>query len=75
MVVNYIYNPNGQIEYAVIPYNIWDSIKNYAVGFEIKAEKKRKFDPTEYVGMLSHYNFDIEYELQEMRNQWTRDLL
>jgi len=75
MVVNYIYNANGQIEYAVIPYNIWDSIKNYAVSFEIKAEKKLKFDPTEYVGMLSHYNFDIEYELQEMRNQWTRDLL
>jgi len=75
MVVNYIYNANGQIEYAVIPYNIWDSIKNYAVNFEIKAEQKRKFDPTEYVGMLSHYNFDIENELQEMRNQWTRDLL
>ncbi len=75
MVVNYIYNTNGQIEYAVIPYNVWDSIKNYAELFEIKSEKKNEFDPTEFIGMLSHYNFDLEVELQEIKKQWTRDLL
>lgn len=75
MVVNYIYNTNGQIEYAVIPYNVWDSIKNYTELFEIKSEKKNEFDPTEFIGMLSHYNFDLEVELQEIKKQWTRDLL
>jgi len=75
MIVNYIYNTNGQIEYAVIPYDIWDSIKNYAIDLELKSKNKQEFDPSEFVGMLSHYNFDLDYELQEMRNQWTRDLL
>jgi hypothetical protein len=75
MVVNYIYDKTGRIEYAVIPYNIWDSIKNYAIPFELKSEKKQKFEPTDFIGMLSHYNFDLEYEFQQMRNQWTRDLL
>ncbi len=74
MIVNYIYDKTGQIEYAVIPYNIWDSIKNYAVLNDKDAEKK-KFEPSEFIGMLSHYDLDIEYELQQMRKQWTRDLL
>jgi hypothetical protein len=69
MIVNYIYNKSGQIEYAVIPYEIWDSIKNYAIDLEIKSEKKQEFDPGKFVGMLSHYNFDLESELQEIRNQ------
>ena len=75
MVVNYIYNVNGQIEYAVIPYKIWDSIKSYAIINESKVEKKQNFDPAEFIGMLSHNNFDLEYELQQIRNQWTDDLL
>jgi len=75
MIVNYIYDKTGQIEYAVIPYRIWDSIKDYAIPDETVAEKKPEFDPTRFIGMLSHYNFDLEDELQQMRKQWTRDLL
>jgi len=75
MIVNYIYDKTGQIEYAIIPFNIWDSIKNYANHIETDAEKKQKFEPSEFIGMLSHYNLDIEYELQQMKKQWTKDLL
>ena len=75
MIINYIYNENGQIEYAVIPYHVWNSIKSYVIKTENMAAKKSDFDPTEFIGMLSHYNFDLEDELQQMRNQWTRGLL
>ena len=75
MIINYICNEDGQIEYAVIPYNVWNSIKSYANSTEIKEEKEPDFDPIEFIGMLSHYSFDIEEEIQQMRNQWPRDLL
>ena len=42
---------------------------------EIKNEKEPDFDPTQFIGMLSHYNFDIEDELQQIQNEWPRDLL
>ena len=42
---------------------------------EILDEKKHDFDPTDFIGLLSSYNFDLEDVLQQMRNQWTRDLL
>ena len=51
MIVNYIYDKTGQIEYAVIPFNIWDSIKNYAEHIETEAEKKQNFDPSQFIGM------------------------
>jgi hypothetical protein len=41
---------------------------------EIKDEKRPDFDPTEFIGMLSHYSFDLEDELQQMRNLWPGDL-
>jgi hypothetical protein len=37
--------------------------------------RKPDFDPTEFIGMLSHYNFDLEDEMQQMRNQWPEVLL
>ncbi len=42
---------------------------------EINKEKEHDFDPTAFIGMISHYNLDLEYELQQIRNQWNRDLL
>ena len=42
---------------------------------EINDEKEPVFDPTEFIGMLSHYNLDLDDEFQQMRIQWTRDLL
>ena len=75
MVVNYIYNANGQIEYAVIPWHLWDKVKEYAENSvtKKKSQIKKKFNPSEFRGILSHYNFDIEQELKNMRDQWTRN--
>ena len=42
---------------------------------ELNNEKEPVFDPAEFIGMLSPYNIDLEDELQQMRNQWTRDLV
>ncbi len=71
MQVKYIYNPAGQLESAIIPYKIWDSIQKYLPKKLSKPKQiKIEFDPTEFIGMLSHYNFDIETELKEMRAEW-----
>jgi len=76
MLVNYIYNGNGQIEYAVVPYDIWKNVKSLAQNAENKAKTENKsFDPTSYIGMLSHYKFDIETELSELRSEWKDDIL
>lgn len=75
MKINYIYNTAGKIEYAVIPYYIWNKVKGYTENLvkERTTPKKIKFNPSEFRGMLSHHNFDIELELKNMRDEWTRN--
>ncbi len=75
MTVNYIYNVKGQIEYAVIPYYLWNKVKEYAENSEIEktTQKKEKFNPSEFRGIFSYNNNEIEQELNNMRDQWTRD--
>ncbi len=73
MKLNYIYNRIGNIEYVVVPFNIWNELSVYAETFEkkITQQSSPKFKPSEFRGMLSHHNFNIENELQNMREQWT----
>ncbi len=75
-MVKYVYNSNGKIEYALIPYMIWKKIKIYIDNDEIvlPIKNKKEFNPSEYRGMLSHLNLDIEQEIKNLRNQWTRNI-
>lgn len=81
--INYIYNPNGIAEYAVIPIEIWENLKSYLpktknlgekVNMKIKEENK-EFNPEEYIGLTSHLNLDVEAELKEIREGWDKRLL
>ncbi len=75
MNVNYIYNTIGKIEYVVVPFPLWDRMKDYAEKIEDNnAIKKEEFNPSEFRGMLSHHDFDIEQELLNMKDQWTRNI-
>ena len=73
MKLNYIYNTVGNIEYVVVPFNIWNKVSVYAETIEktTVSQNSKDFRPSEFRGMLSHYNFNIEQELQNMREQWT----
>lgn len=75
MVVKYIYNSNGKIEYTLVPYIIWKDLKKYIDNDKIitPIKNKKEFNPSEYRGMLSHLNLDIEKEIQNLRNQWTKN--
>ncbi len=77
MIINYIYNTNGQPEYAVVPYMIWEALeKKFDENTKRIANRiKNKFNPSDYRGILSHLNLDIELEIQNMRSEWTRDTL
>jgi len=72
MTLNYIYNHTGKIEYVVIPFYIWNEVKNYADVIDSTVSKKKTdlFTPSEYRGIISHHNLDIEQELQNIRDQW-----
>lgn len=76
MKLNYIYNHVGQIEYVIVPSYLWDKVKDYAEKTEKSTTKQKgdKFNPSEFRGMLSHHNFDIEHELQNMKKQWIRNI-
>jgi hypothetical protein len=75
MVLNFIYNQAGQPEYAVVPIQIWEMLKqhlNQPVFFVPPTTvAPPKIDPTQYQGMLRYKNLDIEAELQKMRSEWT----
>ena len=76
MTVNYIYDSKGAIEYAIIPYIEWKKLKkNISINKNrnIKDDDK-DFDPSEYRGMLSHLNLDIEKELKNMKSQWNTNI-
>ena len=76
MEVKYIYNDKGQIESAVIPLKIWNKFKIYILESEkeTKNNKDNEFNPEDYKGLLSHYNFDIEHEIENIKEQWKRNI-
>lgn len=76
MTINYIYDQQGTLEYAIVPADVWEAVKKYAPATElstpIKAPEDEPFDPTEFYGMLSHLDLDIEQELLDMRKGWIK---
>ena len=80
---NYIYDEKGIAEYVVLPVKIWEVLKPYLSLKEINTSENKpveftnqnsaKFDPKDYYGIISHLNLDIEQELKNMRNEWTRN--
>lgn len=73
MSVNYIYNSQGQPEYAVIPINEWESVKKLIKENTLKSNLN-EFKPSDYKGILSNLKLDLDSEIIEMRNQWTRNI-
>lgn len=76
MNVNYIYNTKGNIESVIIPYYVWDALKVHIEKLEASEieNKENEFDPSEFCGILSHHNLNIEQELLDMKDQWTRTI-
>ncbi|MBC8488599.1 MAG: hypothetical protein H8D45_21445 [Bacteroidetes bacterium] len=76
MTVNYIYDSNGAIEYAIIPYSVWKKLKQSITIKKIEKFKddEKDFNPSEYRGLLSHLNLDIEKELKNMKDQWNTNI-
>lgn len=70
MTINYIYNPTGQVEYAIIPISLWELVKPYLEQKVAVSPKTPAFNPLRYKGMLKHLDLDIEHELKMMRNEW-----
>jgi hypothetical protein len=78
MVINYIYNDKGVAEYVIIPTDIWDIVQDYLKNKKIKIEspeipKHKKINPKEFYGTISHLKLDIDQELKNMREEWTRN--
>ena len=73
MKLNYIYNNTGSIEYVVVPLNIWDKLNVYTEKIK-KETKKNKFNPANFRGLLANHNFNIEEELQNIKEEWKRNI-
>jgi hypothetical protein len=76
MDVNYIYNAQGQPEYAVIPYLIWKKLQiDKKINFNILSnDTHKKFNPADYKGILCDLNLDTEAEISDLRKQWKRNI-
>jgi len=74
-VINYIYNQQGGIEYAVIPYMLWLNVKDYINTNSVteKNEKFREFNPKQFKGILKTGNSiaQIDKQIQKMRDEWS----
>lgn len=74
--LNYIYDQSGNKEYVVVPLSLWEKIKGYIpkIDNKISVKPKNKFNPEKYYGLISNMNLDIEQELKDIREQWTRNI-
>lgn len=73
MRINYIYDPNGALEYALVPIELWERVQHYLPQNMLDAEvmpSNNSFEPNDYVGMLSHLGLDMEQEITNMRSEW-----
>lgn len=73
MLVNYIYNENGQVEYVIIPIAAWNLVQKQIPNWVIKKDKPNpdsKFNPLKYKGLIKNLHIDIEQELKGMREEW-----
>ncbi len=78
MTVNYIYNTNGQIEYAILPLELWQILERH-LPIELAAKLKiptpqPQFDPQKYYGILAPLQLDVETELKQMRQEWNKHI-
>ena len=64
MLIEYIYDQNGQATHVVVPVSVWDNLKQHL---------EKPFNPSDYHGFISHLNLDIEQEIQTLRSEWNRD--
>ncbi len=79
---NYIYNENGVPEYVVLPFKLWESVKDFVQtkkkkDTEIKENQTvttENFNAKDFYGILSPLNLDIETELKTMREEWNRTI-
>ncbi len=73
-ILNYIYDEKGSPEYVVIPIKLWNSVKKL---INFNGDKNNSinenFNPEEYYGLTSGLNLNIEEELKNIREEWTRD--
>ena len=77
MTVNYIYNTSGQIEYAILSLELWQTVQQH-LPTELAAKLKMPtpkppFDPKKYYGILAPLQLDVEAELKQMRQEWNRN--
>jgi len=67
MEVRYIYNENGEKENVIIPYKEWLQIRAM-----MKMTTEKTFDPDKYKGIYKDSELDLEQEINNLRNEWTR---
>ena len=77
MAIQYIKNDVGQITYAVVPIDIWESTLSQAHEpiVEYGKDKDKSFDVRDYFGIINLNMTDkqIAHELNELRSEWDRD--
>lgn len=79
MDVQYIKNDNGQIAYAVVPIDVWESTLSQAhepvIAYGKVKDKDKPFDVRDYFGIinLNMTEEQIAHELNELRSEWDRD--
>lgn len=76
MNISYIYNTSGQAEYAVIPMLLWQELSRSLGNEKIAASnpKPPMFNPRNFKGLLNGLNLDVDVEISNMRNEWTRNI-
>jgi hypothetical protein len=67
MIVQYIYNENGEKESVIIPYKEWEKIHS-----TIKKERSEDFDPDEYRGIYKGLKLNLDEEIKNLRDEWSR---
>jgi hypothetical protein len=78
MDVQYIKDDKGQVAYAVVPIEVWESTLSQAdepvTAYRSKKEHKKPFNPDDFLGIMSYPIEFLDAEIKKMRGEWDRDI-
>ncbi len=74
MQLQYILNESGEKQSVIIPYHEWKKIRNRLDEPTDSREKKQFFNPVDYFGIYKERNLNLDEEIENLRDEWTRDI-
>ncbi len=68
--IKYIYSDTGEVEAAIVPIQAWRAVEKQ---LQTVPKPTTPFKASKFRGAFRKLNINVEEEIREMRDEWTRN--